>query len=177
MTGPMVYRTTMAMVSFFSRIITATAASLVNTRTINCTKTRMVATISQPIPSATIACTHPTDEEVHIGQDLDYALLQSGSQQLNEHSNQYTRTSTNNIATTTQATATPTITTSSPTSTVSVPPLTHVTTLPRTSAMSSVLVVSIYNTEPHSTFAPTSNVSRNSPIRPTPAPTRPVKMR
>ena len=99
-----------------------------------------------------------------MDQDLDYALLQSGSQQLIEHSNQYTRTSTNNMATTTttQATATPTITTSSPISTVSVPPLTHATPLPRTSAMSSVPVVS---TEIHPW------------ARPIPPPTRPVTMR
>ena len=142
----------------------------------------MVATITQPIQLVTIACPHPMDVEVHMDQDLDYALLQSGSQQLTEHSNQYTGTSTNNIATTTktttQAMATPTITTSSPT-TVSVPPLTHAITLPRTSAMSTVLVMSTYNTEPQSTSAPTSNVTRNSPIRPTqhPPPTRPVTVR
>ena len=166
MMGPMVYGTTIAMVSFLSQIITTTAVSLVNTRIINCTKTQTVATVTQPIPSATIACTHPTDVEVHMDQDLDYALLQSGSQQLTEHSNQYTGTSTNNIATTTQATATATITTFSPASTISVPPLTHVTILLRTSAMSTVLVVSTYNTEPHSTSAPMSNVARNPPIKP-----------
>ena len=174
---PMVYRTTMAMVPFLSRIITTTAAFLVNTRTTNCTKTQMVPTITQPIPSATIACTHPTDVEVHMDQDLDYALLQSGSQQLTEHSNQYTGTNTSNIATATQATATPTITTSAPTSTVSVLPLTHATTLPRTSAMSSVPVVSTYNTEPHPTSAPISNIAENSLMGPTPAPTRPVTIR
>ena len=168
MMGPMVYRTTMAMVSFLSQIITTTAVSLVNTRIINCTKTQTVATITQPIPSVTVACTHSTDVEVHMDQDLDYVLLQSGSQQLTEHSNQYTGTSTNNIATTTQATATTTITTFPPTSTISVPPLTHVTILLRTSAMSTVPVVSTYNTEPYSTSAPMSNVARNSSIRPTP---------
>ena len=139
----------------------------------------MVATITQPIRLVTIPCPHPTDVEVHMDQDLDYALLQSGSQQLTEHSNQYTGTSTNNTATTTttQATATPTIITSSPTSTVSVPPLTRAITLPRTSAMSSVLVMSTYNTEPQSTSAPTFSVTRNSPIRVHPPPTRPVTMR
>ena len=181
MTGPMVYRTTMAVVSFLSQIISTTAATLINTRTINCTKTQMVATTTQPVPSATIACTHPTNEEVHMDQDLDYALLQSGSQQLTEHSNQYTGTSTNNLATTTTTQATSTLTTttttSSPTATVSVSPLTHATALPRTSTMSSVPVVSTYNTEPHSTSVPTSSVARNSPIRLTPAPTRSVTMR
>ena len=141
----------------------------------------MVATTTQPVPSATIACTHPTNEEVHMDQDLDYALLQSGSQQLTEHSNQYTGTSTNNLATTTTTQATSTLTTttttSSTTATVSVSPLTHATALPRTSTMSSVPVVSTYNTEPHSTSVPTSSVLRNSAIRPTPAPTRSVTMR
>ena len=70
----------MTMVSFLSQIIT-TASSLVNTTTTNCTKTQMVAAITQPIPLATIPCTHPTDVKVHMDQDLDYALLQSGSQQ------------------------------------------------------------------------------------------------
>ena len=181
MMGPMVYRTTMAVVSFLSQIISTTAATLVNTRTINCTKTQTVATTTQPVPSATIACTHPTNEEVHMDQDLDYALLQSSSQQLTEHSNQYTGTSTNNLATTTTTQATSTLTTttttSSPTATASVSPLTHATALPRTSTMSSVPVVSTYNTEPHSTSVPISSVARNSPIRPTPAPTRSVTMR